>query len=226
MSDRDVLLEARGVGRLRGADGGWLLEDVSLSLRAGDRLGLAGPSGGGKTLLLRALALLDPVDTGAILWRGQPVRAADIPNFRRQAIYLHQRPALFEGSVEDNLRLPFTLQVYRNRSFDRARVLGLLASLGRDTTFLAKAHGDLSGGESQVVGLVRVLQLDPTVLLLDEPTAALDPATARAAEALVERWRDQAPAARAYVWVSHDSEQGRRVTARRYRMDAGRLTEE
>ena len=125
-----MLLEACGVGRLRPGEQGWLLHNVSLEVRGGDRLALAGPSGGGKTLLLRALALLDPLDVGAACWRGQPVAAAEVPAFRRRVAYLHQRPALFEGTVEDNLRLPFSLAVHREQSFDRERALALLATLG------------------------------------------------------------------------------------------------
>lgn len=225
MSGQGVLLEACGVGRLRPGEQGWLLHDVSLEVRAGDRLALAGPSGGGKTLLLRTLALLDPLDAGAVRWHGQPVAAAEVPAFRRRVAYLHQRPALFEGTVEDNLRLPFGLAVHREQSFDRERALALLAALRRDESFLAKAQGDLSGGEAQVTALVRLLQLGPSVLLLDEPTAALDLGTARQVEELVDRWRAEV-AGRAVVWVSHDPAQGRRVAERSYRMEAGRLTQE
>jgi putative ABC transport system ATP-binding protein len=215
------LLEARGLGR-RVPGGEWLLHDVSLAVRPGDRVALVGPSGGGKTLLLRALAFLDPLDAGAVYWRGGPVGGGAVPAFRREVIYLHQRPSLFEGTVEDNLRLPFALKVHTGRHFDKARATGLLAALGREPSFLDKQQADLSGGEMQVTALVRALQLDPTVLLLDEPTAALDPDTARAAEALVRRWREE-EAGRAYVWVSHDPGQALRVAGRRVRMRAGRL---
>jgi putative ABC transport system ATP-binding protein len=216
-----VLLEARGVGR-RAPGGGWLLADVTLALRPGDSVALAGPSGAGKTLLLRALAFLDPLDAGEVRWRGRPVGRGEVPSFRREVVYLHQRPALFEGTVEDNLRLPFALKAHAGQRFDKGRALVLLDALGRDPSFLDKQQQDLSGGEAQVTALVRALQLDPTVLLLDEPTAALDPETARSAEALVKSWLDETPG-RAFVWVGHDPAQALRVSARRVRLRAGRL---
>ena len=124
------------------------------------------------------MAMLDPLDAGSIRWQGRAVAGEAVPGYRKQVIYLHQRPALLDGSVEDNLRHPFTLKAHRDRRFDRSGSIDLLARLGRDRSFLDKASRDLSGGEAQIVGLVRALQLDPAVLLLDEPTASLDPATA------------------------------------------------
>jgi putative ABC transport system ATP-binding protein len=141
-------------------------------------------------------------------------------------IYLHQRPALLDGSVEDNLRSPFTLKAHRGRRFDEARVLGLLDGLGRGAEFLARSSRDLSGGEAQLVALLRAVQLDPTALLLDEPTASLDPASARTVEALVDRWFAAGAGNRALVWVSHDPDQSRRVSGRRLHMHAGRLEAE
>ena len=112
--------------------------------------------------------------------------------------YLHQRAVLAEGTVEDNLRLPFTLAGNSELKFDRRRAIDALATLGRDETFLARSHSDLSGGEAQMVAFVRGLQLAPSVLLLDEPTSSLDAETAAAIERLVTGWFDEAPLARAW----------------------------
>jgi putative ABC transport system ATP-binding protein len=217
------ILEARGLGRRRDIDGGWLLRDIGVVVRPGDRVAVLGPSGAGKTLLLRALALLDPVDEGVVLWNGQAVRGEAVPTFRGAVLYLHQRPTVFEGTVEANLRLPFALGVHRNRRFDRDRILSLLESLGRDLSFLEKAHRDLSGGEAQIVALLRAIQLGPTILLLDEPTASLDRPTLQAIEQLIDRWFAEQPGARALVWVTHDSEQARRVADRTFHMDSGQI---
>lgn len=221
-------IEAAAIGRRdrKSGAGGWLLRDVSVALRFGERLGVLGPSGAGKTVLLRAIARLDPLDEGSIRWQGRDVRGEAVPGYRGRVIYLHQRPALLEGTVEDNLRHPFTLEAHRGRAFDRRLVEDLLARLGRNPAFLDKSGRDLSGGESQLVGLVRALQLDPAVLLLDEPTASLDPATTRAVEGLLDGWLAATPDRRAFVWVSHDAGQARRMTGRQVYLRAGRLESE
>ena len=219
-----VLLEARGIGRREPNDSRWLFRDVSLSVHAGEDIAVVGPTGSGKTLLLRSLALLDPLDAGQILWRGKPISSGNVPDFRSRVIYLHQRPALLPGSVEENLRHPFTLHAHCNKGFDRDWTVGLLAETGRDAEFLSRPDRDLSGGERHIVAMIRALQLQPAVLLLDEPTTALDPETTRAIESLVQRWRG-ASAERGSVWVSHDSDQVRRVTRRVDMMQNGRLQE-
>lgn len=215
------LLSALGLRRLAGER--ILLDDVSLSIQGGDRIAIVGPTGSGKTLLLRSLAKLDPLDAGDVHWQGAPVRGNDIPVFRSQVVYLHQRPALVEGKVEDNLRQPFTLRVHRDKRFNRERVAELLSSLGRDDSFLSQQQRELSGGESQLTSLLRAIQLDPNILLLDEPTAALDAASTRMVETLVTKWLDENPMARAIVWVTHDREQSQRVSSSVLQIRKGKL---
>ena len=182
-----MLLEADHIGRRQPNGPAWLLDDVSLEIEPGARLALAGPSGGGKTLLLRALARLDPLDRGEVRYHGQGIHHDAVPQFRATVIYLHQRAALIEETVEAALRRPFALTVHRQRKFDRRRVAELLSALGREAAFLEKKVAELSGGEIQIAALVRALQLDPKILLLDEPTSALDGPTATAVEQLIDR---------------------------------------
>lgn len=118
------LLAAVGIHR-RDADR-ILLQDLSVAIRGGDRIAIVGPTGSGKTLLLRSLAMLDPVDAGEIRWQEQTVSGNQIPQFRCRVIYLHQRPALVEGSVEDNLRQPFSLRVHCRKTMCRDRLVELL----------------------------------------------------------------------------------------------------
>jgi putative ABC transport system ATP-binding protein len=218
-----VLLEARNLGRRHPDGRRWLLQDLSLTIDGGTRCAVAGPSGAGKTLLLRALAGLDPLDTGQIAWNGCVVRRDALPAFRGAVVYLHQRPALLEEDVEAALHRPFALRAHRHRRFDRGRIVGLLERLGRDESFLTKRVGDLSGGEAQLTALLRTMQLDPSVLLLDEPTAALDPRTETAVEQLVTAWAAEDGAERAFLWVTHDAEQARRMGERTLVLDVGRL---
>src|SRR3984957_13930076 len=93
----DAALRVIKIGRRDPKNGNWLIRDVTLSVNAGDRLGVLGPSGAGKTVLLRAMALLDPLDAGTIFYQGEVVVGDEVPRYRSQVIYLHQKPALHEG---------------------------------------------------------------------------------------------------------------------------------
>ena len=222
LGTEEPIVQADAIGR-RGPDGAWLLKDVSFKIHSGDHMAIQGPTGAGKTLLLRALALLDTPDAGVIRWRGEPVADHKVPSYRRTVAYLPQRPALIEGSVEANLRLPFALRIHQERAFERGRALELLQLLGCDESFLKRSCADLSGGESQILALVRLLQLDPAVLLLDEPTASLDPEATRSAREMVVSWAESGNGERAYVWVSHDQELAQQVSNRQLRLQGGVL---
>ncbi|MCT0217549.1 ATP-binding cassette domain-containing protein [Synechococcus sp. CS-1329] len=209
--DRPLLLRAEGLKRQLGDRLLW--SQLDLELAAGELLGLVAPSGAGKTLLLRALAMLDPLQDGTISLQGRTPTAWGLPRWRSMVLYLTQRPVAHGGTVEANLRSPWTFQELRGRGgWRRERITGWLAALGRDPSFLAYDAERLSGGELQLMALLRALQFDPTVLLLDEPSASLDGATTAALEALLNEWLAAGP--RAAVFTSHDSEQIQRFASR------------
>jgi len=225
MPDDEPILEARELGRYVPATNKWLLQHVSLEVAAGERIVVVGPSGSGKTLLLRSLAWLDPLDAGTLYWRGRAVTRHVVPRFRSRVVYLHQRPALIAGTVAENLQSPFQFSVHRSRRFDAAQIEHWLRVLRREPDFLQKSSRDLSGGEAQITALLRAMQLTPDVLLLDEPTAALDPASAQGVEQCVSQWFQEAPQQRTIVWVSHDQEQAARMADRQLVMAAGRIVQ-
>jgi putative ABC transport system ATP-binding protein len=223
MDDAHPILAAHDLGRFAAATDTWLLRNVSLEVHAGERLVIVGPSGSGKTLLLRCLAFLDPLEEGTLRWKGANISRHEVPLFRSHVVYLHQRPSLVEGTVADNLKYPFSFAIHRGRRFDEQRVVRWLQSLGRPPDFLQKASRDLSGGEAQITALLRAMQLEPDVLLLDEPTAALDQAATQAVEQCTTQWCRENEPQRTVVWVSHNQEQAARMADRIVTMDAGRI---
>ena len=223
-STTELIAEAKQITR-QADDGTRLINSVDFTVRPGDRLGIVGSSGSGKTVLLRALAALDSIQSGQLLHEGRAVSGAFVPEYRTRVVYLQQRPTLFEGTVETNLRKPFELAVHRNRAFNRDRVVGWLERLDRDDGFLDKDQQNLSGGELQIAALLRAIQLEPRALLLDEPTAALDAGATAAVERLVNQWTEQSPGT-AFVWITHDAEQAKRMCQSIYQMNAGELTKD
>lgn len=200
----------------RRVDGGWIWRHLDLRLRPGERLALVGPSGSGKTLLLRSLAALDRLDEGSVVLDGRPLDEWEVPAYRARVMYLPQEATLAEGTVESNLRAPFSFEIHAARTYERKRALELLEPLGRGPGFLEKRAGDLSGGERQTGALLRALLLDPEVLLLDEPAASMDEALARGAEDLVDGWMEAGTdARRAVIWTSHQAHRLDRVTDRK-----------
>lgn len=203
-----LLLHARGLQC--SVAGRTIWHDVNLTLHAGERWVIRGPSGSGKTLLLRALAHLTALESGQITTGPALPGLGDIPRYRASVLYLAQRPALPEGSVQAALQAPYRLQVRRGRQFPADKLHAHLATLQLAPTFLDQATRGLSGGESQIVALLRALLVEPTVLLLDEPTASLDAQRTEIVETLVAQWLAQDPT-RAYLWTSHDERQQQRV---------------
>jgi putative ABC transport system ATP-binding protein len=219
-----LLLRTRDIGRRAPGSDRWLIQGVSLEIFSGEQVALVGPSGSGKSVLLRVLALLDAVDSGTLEMQGRPAGEHNVPEHRRKVIYLHQRPVLFEGTVEFNFERPFSLKGNRHLHYDRGQAISLLRDVGRDESFLQKRFDELSGGEAQIVALIRAIQLNPLILLLDEATASLDDETTASAERIVREWLEQGRE-RAVVLVSHDREQARHVARRILQLNEGHLSE-
>lgn len=188
-----------------------LWRGVGFALDAGTRLMVVGPSGTGKSLLLRQVAGLDPLETGEVLLRGRSQETWPMPLYRSQVMYLPQKAVVPASTVEEALKAPFQLRAHLEKTFDREQALSVLQKLGRAPEFLAQDAGNLSGGEGQMVALCRALLLAPAVLLLDEATSALDTQSAQRAEALLLEWVSGGE--RALMAVSHDPGQQQRLAS-------------
>ncbi|MGX9935332.1 ABC transporter ATP-binding protein [Advenella kashmirensis] len=218
-----ALLQARNLSRKDPLNGHILLYPADCTVKRGDRIVLSGASGSGKSVFVRTLALLDKPDAGELILHGKPVQPGDACRYRAQVAYIRQSPVLLHTSVEGNLTFPFGLAVNRDQKYDRHKIEQFLQAIDRPGAFLNKDSGTLSGGEKQLVCLLRVLQLDPCLLLLDEPTSALDEPTAQLVEKLIEHWMHVNNQQTATLWISHDEQQKARVGNRLWQIKSGRL---
>jgi putative ABC transport system ATP-binding protein len=208
------LFELRDVCYSRGGRG--VLRDISVRIPAGASA-LVGPSGAGKSTLLRLLNRLADPESGEISYRGRSLDAYDPLELRREVSLVPQLPALLEGSVGSNLAFAARLA---GRQPDEARCLALA---GLDADFAGREVSALSVGEQQRAMLARPLAQEPRVLLLDEPTAALDEAARDAIEETFAQLRREIDIA--IVLVTHDPAQARRLGDYVIRLDGGCLTE-
>jgi tungstate transport system ATP-binding protein len=202
-------LRVRGGGRT-------LLDDVDLDLNGHAVTVLMGPNGAGKSLLLRVLAGLVSAEAGTVTWAGRP------PDRRRAAKlgFVFQKPVMLRRSAMENVR--YALMAAGVPRADRgARARAALASAGLERLAGSPARV-LSGGEQQRLAIARALATDPEVLLLDEPTSSLDPASTLAIETLVRDARDRGTK---IVFVTHDIGQARRLADEVVFLHHGRLVE-
>lgn len=176
-----------------------------LRIAEGERVGVIGPSGAGKSTLLRLLALLESPSRGTLRYAGTPIASAIPIAIRREITLVFQRPLLLDTTVRRNVAYGLGLRGVR----DDERIDALIELLGLQQVADARAR-TLSGGEMQRVALGRALAIGPRVLLLDEPTANLDPHNV----ALMERalLADHAARGTTIVIATHNLHQTRRMT--------------
>ena len=208
-------LEGRDLVVLRG--GRRILDEATILVRPGEAVAIQGPSGSGKSTLVRVLATLLEADAGNVLLDGRDAREIAPSQFRTRIAFLAQQPAMFDGTVRDNLAAGPALH---GDSLDDARARDLIAAVGLDDSLQSREARTLSGGEKQRVALARALANDPQVLLLDEPTAALDP---EAGELIVALLRDLRARGLSVVMVTHVDAHARALGGTLYRCERGRL---
>ena len=191
-----------------------LLDEVSLTIKAGAPTAILGPNGAGKSTLLNiAMGLMRPT-SGAISWGGR----SDPAPLRRAMVF--QSPVMLRRSVRGNIVFALE-QAGVARAERETRLQGLLARVGL-IGLADRPARRLSGGERKRVALARALARDPDLLLLDEPTADLDPAATRAVEEIIA---GAAASGVKILLVSHDAGQVRRLAGEVHFLVKGRLYE-
>ncbi|MGA2535683.1 MAG: ABC transporter ATP-binding protein [Terracidiphilus sp.] len=202
-----------------------VLNGMTLSVKRGETLAVLGRSGTGKSVLLRIIIGLIRPDSGSVRIHGQDIAGLDLDQMsaiRKKMGFLFQHAALYDSlTVAENVAFP--LEHHRkdmSRSDRGDRVKQLLAEVGMERA-LAKMPSDISGGMQKRVGLARALALEPEILLLDEPTAGLDPISSGEIDELILKLQREHQMAS--IVVTHDLHSARAIANRLALLDKGRV---
>lgn len=217
----DVILQASGISVHRNSR--LLLQLADFAVHAGETVGIYGPNGAGKSTLVQALAALLPLSSGTIAMRGR-ILGADLTEFayHRRIAAVFQEPLLLSGTVSYNVGLGLQLRgVSKAERSTRVRPILELLNIAH---LADRSISTLSGGEAQRTSLARALALDPEVLFLDEPFAALDqPTRRRLVRELAALLRTQRMAT---VIVTHDLAEAFALCQRCVILDAGAILQD
>ena len=205
-----AFIEARDLWQRR--DGQDTLKNINLRIEQGEVLALIGPTGAGKTTLLRLINLLDTPSSGKILFNGVDTATSEKTKLeiRRRMAFVLQKPIVFNLSVYDNIACGLRWR-RTERSQLRKKVSDILERVGL-TAYRDRNARTLSGGEVQRVAIARAIAIEPEVLLLDEPTANLDPVSASRIEELIADIIKRETIT--VIVATHDMLQGQRLADR------------
>src|ERR1700689_4348557 len=200
-----------------------VLNGVTLSVAQGETLAVLGRSGTGKSVLLRLIIGLTKPDSGSVCIHGVDIAGLALDQMgeiRKKMGFLFQHAALYDSlTVEQNVAFPLQHHQKTMSKSERAdRVRGLLAEVGMEDA-LAKMPSDISGGMQKRVGLARALALEPDILLLDEPTAGLDPISSGEIDDLVLRLQQEHHMAS--IVVTHDLYSAKTIASQLALLDKG-----
>lgn len=194
-----------------------ILNGINLEVNKGDCISVIGPSGGGKSTLLKIMADLITVSKGHIKYKDKHYRDYDSLTLRRSISYCIQLPYLFGNTVFDNLSFPFLI---RKEKINEHRIIELLSKFNLSSDYLNKNVKSLSGGEKQRISIIRSLVYIPEVLLLDEATSALDKENVENVERIIEQLNKEGVTV---IWITHNIEQSERIFNKRIKIKSGKI---
>jgi putative ABC transport system ATP-binding protein len=204
-------------------EGGVLFSAFSMTLHEGGFHLIKGPSGAGKSTLLRLMNRLEEPTEGTLLLKGAPYSAYPVQELRRRILYIQQTPVVTDGTVKENLLLPFSFRNNRNLPLpDDNRLSAFLNEFSLENVTLDRQARSLSVGQQQRLCLIRGLLLSPEVILLDEPTSALDDESS----AIVDRMTESIciDHGKTVVMVSHREFNPERVQPVIITVEGGRIS--
>jgi phospholipid/cholesterol/gamma-HCH transport system ATP-binding protein len=201
-----------------------VLDGIGLTVAHGETLAVLGRSGTGKSVLLKLIIGLERMDSGSICILGQEIAGLSLNGMNRLRInmgFLFQHAALYDSlTVEQNVAFPLERHTKMPASERSARVVELLRSVGMEHD-LSKMPSDISGGMQKRVGLARALALQPEILLLDEPTAGLDPITSGEIDDLILKLQEEH--ALTTVVVTHDLQSAKTISDKIALLNIGKV---
>ena len=201
-----------------------VLSGVSFSVAAGRVACILGPSGGGKSTMLRLVNRLEDPDEGRIALEGTDVREIPVLDLRRRVGFVPQKSTLFEGTVYENVIAAYAYAKKTPPAQDDERLGRLMDLVRLERSILARRSRELSGGQQQRVSVIRTLLPGPQILLMDEPTASLDP---RTADQFVGELRALLAETQTTVLIAtHDLAAARRIADDVLFLDGGRIVEQ
>ena len=212
------MIELTGVSKLYGDVAA--LRDVSLKVERGEILTVLGPNGSGKTTLLKILGGLERPSRGEVLFDGVRIGGDNAEEMRKRATLVFQRTVLLRGTVRNNVAYGLRLRDIPDEDIER-RAREAIELVGLEALADRQAK-DLSGGEQQRLSLARALVLDCELLLLDEPTANLDPESLAIVKDVIRKLNEGGTTV---VLATHNIEQARELSERLLLLERGEIVE-
>ena len=220
INSENTLVELKAISKIYDRE---VLQIGSLTLHKGYIYGIIGPSGAGKSTLLRVINLLTLPEKGEVLYKGRPVphNGPDRLALQRKMALVFQKNHLFRDSVWNNVAYGLRARGFP-RTLIKARVEDLLRQVGL-TEFAARRADTLSGGEAQRVAIARAVAFEPELLLLDEPTANLDPDNIELIEEMIASLSRTKEIT--VIMVTHNIFQARRIADQVIFINQGKVVE-